>query len=125
VDCPTYEASYFDPRGTIDAYYPLPEVPYLKLSAVHDVKAGTLTLFALNRHLKSEMTVDFAATGFSKLSVARAHQLHDKDLKALNTKDKPNRIKPAPLKDVKVQNGGLRATLRPASWNVIQLKVAK
>ena len=27
-------------------YYPLPAVPYLKLSAVHDDKAGTLTLFA-------------------------------------------------------------------------------
>ena len=32
-------------------YYPLPAVPYLKLSAVHDDKAGTLTLFCLNRHL--------------------------------------------------------------------------
>jgi alpha-N-arabinofuranosidase len=109
----------------VDAYYPLPSVPYLKLSAVHDDEAGTLTLFALNRHLKSDMTVDFSTKGFSKLSVAKAHQLHDKDLKALNTAKKANRITPSPLKDIKIQSDGLRATLRPASWNVIQLKVGK
>src|SRR5882757_7244500 len=57
VDCPTYAASYFDPRGTVDAYYALPAVPYLKLSAVHDERASTLTLFFLNRHLTEPMTL--------------------------------------------------------------------
>jgi alpha-N-arabinofuranosidase len=122
VDSPTYAASYLDPRGTVEAYYPVPAAPYLKLSAVHDDKAGTLTLFALNRHLKDDMTVDFTTKGFSKLAVAKAHQLHDKDLKAQNTAKHPNRIKPLPLPDIKVRSDGLRAKLRPASWNVIRLK---
>ena len=122
VNSPTYATSYLDPRGTVETYYPLPAVPYLKLSAVHDDKAGTLTLFALNRHLKDELTVDFTIKGFSKLAVAKAHQLHDKDLKAQNTAKHPNRIKPLPLPDIKVRSDGLRATLRPASWNVIRLK---
>jgi alpha-L-arabinofuranosidase len=125
VNAPTYPANCLDPRGTVETYYPLPAVPYIKLSAVHDDKAGTLTLFALNRHLKDDMTVDFTTKGFSKLVVAKAHQLHDKDLKALNTAKKPNRIKPLPLRDIKIQNDGLGATLRPASWNVIQLKAGK
>jgi alpha-N-arabinofuranosidase len=80
-----------------------------------------LTLFALNRHLKDDMTVDFTIKGFSKLAVAKAHQLHDKDLKAQNTAKQPNRIKPLPLSDIKVRSDGLRATLSPASWNVIRL----
>ena len=92
VNSPTYAANYLDPRGTVETYYPLPAVPYLKLSAVHDDKAGTLTLFALNRHLKDDMTVDFITKGFGKLAVGKAHQLHDKDLKALNTAKKPDRI---------------------------------
>jgi len=121
VKSPTYATSYLDPRGTVETYYPLPAVPYLKLSAVHDDKAGTLTLFALNRHLKDELMVDFTIKGFSKLAVAKAHQLHDKDLKSQNTAKHPNRIKPLPLPDIKVRSGGLRATLRPASWNVIRL----
>ena len=125
LNSPTYPANCLDPRGAVETFYPLPAVPYLKLSAVHDDKAGTLTLFALNRHLKDDMTVEFITKCFSKLAVAKAHQLHDKDLKALNTAKKPNRIKPLPLRDIKIQNGGLRATLRPASWNVIQMKVGK
>ena len=122
VHSPTYSADYLDPRGTVENHCPLPAVPYLKLSAVHDDRAGTLTLFALNRHLKEDMTVDFATRGFAKFAVAKAHQLHDEDLKALNTAKKPNRIKPRPLPDITLRSGGLRATLRPASWNVIRLQ---
>jgi alpha-N-arabinofuranosidase len=51
--------------------------------------------------------------------------LHNKDLKARNTAKQPNRIKPLPLGDIRIQNGGVRASLRPASWNVIQLKAGK
>jgi alpha-N-arabinofuranosidase len=123
VNSPTYAANYFDPRVTDEAYYPMPAVPYLKLSAVHDDKAGKLTLFALNRHLKDDMTVDFTAKGFGKLAVGKAHQLHDKDLRALNTAKKPDRIRPLPLRDIKIRKGGVSATLSPASWNVIQLEV--
>ena len=125
VNSPTYSASYLDPRGTVDNHYPLPAVPYLKVSAVHDDKAGTLTLFALNRHLNDDMTVDFITKGFSELAVRQAHQLHDKDLLAFNTAKRPNRIKPLPLSDIKLQKSRLRATLRPASWNVIRLKASK
>jgi alpha-N-arabinofuranosidase len=121
VDCPTYAANYLDPRGPIEAHYPLPAVPYLKLSAVHDEAAGTLTVFALNRHLQEPMTVDIATKGFADLKVVSAHQLCDKDLAALNTRDRPDRIKPAPLAGITMKGADLRATLAPASWNVIRL----
>ena len=51
ISSPTYSARYNDPQGPINDYYDIPAAPYLKLSAVHDDKAGTLTLFALNRSL--------------------------------------------------------------------------
>jgi alpha-N-arabinofuranosidase len=125
VNSPTYPANCLDPRGEVERFYPLPAVPYLKLSAVHDDKAGTLTLFALNRHLKDDMTVDFTTKGFGKLAVGKAHQLHDEDLKALNTAKNPDRIQPLPLRDIKIREGGACVTLRPASWNVLQLKAGK
>jgi alpha-N-arabinofuranosidase len=121
VDCPSYAASYFDPRGTVDAHYPLPAVPYLKLSAVHDEAAATLTLFLLNRHLTEPLTLELTARGFAGLKVARAHQLCDSDLDALNTRDDPDRIKPRPMNDIAVGDSELRATLQPASWNVVSL----
>ncbi len=122
VDSPTYETRYFDPRGSIDQYYPLPAVPYLKLAAVHDPGAKTLTLFALNRHLGDELPLEVTAEGFAGLALDHALTLHDADLKAVNTKSDPDRIKPAPLKGVTAGAGRIGAVLPAASWSVIRLK---
>jgi alpha-L-arabinofuranosidase len=119
VDCPTYAANYFDPRGTGDAYYPLPNVPYLKLAAIHDDQ--TLTLFCLNRHLAEPMAIDVATKGFANLNVTMARQLRDRDLSALNTRKDWDRVRPTPLEDLKMHGANLHAVLAPASWNVIRL----
>ena len=81
---PTYSATYYDPRGKDDLRFPLPEVPYLKLAATR--ADGTLTLFALNRHLDEPMQLAVTARGFGALSVERAHTLHDADLEAVNSR---------------------------------------
>jgi alpha-N-arabinofuranosidase len=123
IDAPTYAANYFDPRGAQDLHFPLSDVPYLKLAAVHDEQAGALTVFALNRSLTEEMPLRVTTTGFSMLVVDQALQLHDADLEAINTKANPDRVKPSALSGVLAQGGALTATLRPASWNVIRAKV--
>jgi alpha-N-arabinofuranosidase len=124
VDSPTYAASYYDPRGTQDFHYPIPAAPLLKLAAVHDQPGGRLTLFALNRSLTEEMPLRVDAGGFAGLAVDQALQLHDADLKAGNTRDQPERIERAVLDGVRVDGARVTASLRPASWNVIRLKVS-
>ena len=124
VDSPTYAASYFDPRGKQDLIFPLPAVPYLKLAAVHDDRADRLTLFALNRNLNEEIALHVTAEGFSGLVVEQALQLHEPDLGAVNTKSHPDRVKPSALTGVRAQAPNLYATLLPASWNVIRMKVS-
>jgi alpha-L-arabinofuranosidase len=117
----TYSATYYDPRGTEQLHYPMPDVPYLKLAAVHDDSNAMLTLFALNRHLEEPMRLSVEARGFSALELAEAHALHDDDLDAVNTRDAPERIRPAPLAEVAIDGRTISATLAPASWNVIRL----
>ena len=124
IKSPTYAASYFDPRGAQDLWFPLPQVPYLKLAAVHDEEVGTLTLFALNRSLTEEMPLRVNAEGFSGLVVEQALQLHDTDLKAVNIKANPDRVKPSALASVRAEGHCLTATLLPASWNVIRVIVS-
>ena len=124
IDAPTYAARYYDPRGAEDHYYPLPAVPFLKLAAVHDEAEGALTLFALNRHLQEELPLDLCGRGFEGLELDQALELRDHDLQASNTRDAPERIKPEPLATVVVEGERLRATLAPASWNVIRLASA-
>jgi alpha-L-arabinofuranosidase len=124
VDAPTYAASYYDPRGAEELRFPLTAVPYLKLAAVQDERASSLTLFALNRSLDEELPLEVMARGFSGLAVARALALHNHDLDAANTKDAPDRVKPVPLEGVALEGDRLRALLPPASWSVIRLAPA-
>jgi alpha-N-arabinofuranosidase len=123
VDAPTYAASYYDPRGKTDLWFPLPEVPYLKLAAVHGEEEGTLTLFALNRHLSEEMPLEVSAKGFSGLTLERATTLNHADLAAANTRTAPEQVTPAKLSGVTVGDELISALLPPASWNVLRLKL--
>ena len=121
IDSPTYSATYNDPNGPQDVFFPMPAVPYLKLAAVHDQKAGMLNIFALNRSLTEELPLRLHAAGFAKLDVRQALQMCDADLQAANTRDAPERVAPQPLAAVRTAGDRLEATLPPASWNVIQL----
>jgi alpha-N-arabinofuranosidase len=121
IDSPTYEATYYDPRGTLELNFPLPSVPYLKLAAVHDETGGSLTLFALNRHLRESMPLEVTARGFGELEATEATQLRHDDLQATNTKEQPERVRPVPLQEVEVMGDRLRTELPAASWNVIRL----
>ncbi len=103
----------------------IPAAPFLKVSAVHDESGGFLTVFALNRSLTEEMPLRVEANGFTGLAVERAIQLRDGDLEAVNTKSQPDRVAPSVLAGVRVEGGALQATLAPASWNVIRLKVSR
>jgi len=122
VDCPAYSTVYFDPMGKQDLYFPIEGVSYLKLAAVHDDASGSVTLFMLNRHLDDNLDIEVSLRGFGALAVEFAHQLRDADRKAVNTKDDPDRIRPAPLTGIKIKEGKAEVSLAPASWNVIRLR---
>ncbi|MGY4235804.1 alpha-N-arabinofuranosidase [Bradyrhizobium sp. USDA 4449] len=119
----TYDSSYYDPRGTQEQSFPVPDVPYLKIAAVA-TEDGGLSLFLLNRDLKQEMEVSVEARRFGRMKVSERVELRHDDLRATNTKHAPDTIKPAPLQDVTFDGGRLQATLEPASWNVIHLSAS-
>ena len=119
----TYAASYYDPRGTIEQFFPIPAAPYLKLAAVAD-SAGGLNLFALNRDLQGEMSVEVSARGFAKLKLGQARQLRHDDLHAFNSKSAPDKVAPTALGGVSIDGERIRVTLAPASWNLINLVAA-
>ena len=75
------------------------------------------------RDLDQPMTVDVDARSFGPMRLAEAHQLHDPDLKAVNTKEQPDRIQPSALKDVRIDGQRIRMTLAPASWNVLHFQL--
>jgi alpha-L-arabinofuranosidase len=122
VESETYDSSYYDPRDAQELTFPVRDVPYLKIAAVAG-EGGSLSLFMLNRDLKQEMDVSLEARSFGRLAVSQALELRHDDLQATNTRNVPGRVKPSPLEHVTIEHGRLRATLKPASWNVIHLSV--
>jgi alpha-N-arabinofuranosidase len=120
VGSETYDSTYYDPRGTDDLTFPIPNVPYLKMAAVADAGGG-LSLFLLNRDLTQEMEVSLDARGFGRLAMGETMELRHDDLQAINTRHAAERVKPAPLMGATVAGGKIRATLKPASWNVVRL----
>ena len=121
VDSPTYAASYFDPRGKDDLYFPMPAVPYLKMAAVEDPETGAVTIFALNRHLEEPMPLDVALKEFGTPRLVEALQLRHDDLKATNTRQRPDNVAPTALQGVSLSADRIQATLAPASWNMIRV----
>ena len=122
IDAPTYDARYYDPRGAADLWFDL-SAPYLKLAAVRDTSAGTLTLFALNRHLVEELPLAVTLWGSDAPGILEASQLCGPDLQATNTRAASEQVTPRTLPNVRVRPGGIEATLAPASWNVLRLRV--
>lgn len=121
VESPGYSATYYDPRGKQDNYYPIDSAPYLKVAAIADRKTKGLNLMMLNRHLTEPLSVEVTARGFAGRSVAAAMTLHDKDLKAVNSASAPDRVVPRKLGRISLDGERIKLTLPPASWNVVSL----
>ncbi|MFK0164287.1 alpha-N-arabinofuranosidase [Rhizobium sp. NPDC090279] len=111
TDGPTYDSDEAD------------DVPYLDVSAVHDEVGKMVTLFAVNRHPNSSLDLDTRLEGFAGARVIEQHEMVHEDLRAVNTASHPNAVVPTNTGDAKVEDGRLRATLKPLSYTVIRLSV--
>jgi alpha-N-arabinofuranosidase len=121
VQSPTYATTYYDPRGTTDLDFPMPEVPFLKASVVHAADDGVTTLFLLNRSLDQEMSVTVEGSGFSSLSPESATVLRNDDLEATNTRDH-QAVAPTAFSAMEANGNQCRLVLPPASWTVVRMK---
>ena len=113
--CPTYDT----PRTK--------DVPYLESCAVWHEETGELDLFAVNRSLEEDMAFScgLGAFGAEKAEVIEHITMTHEDLKAVNTADEPEKVKPEGNGDAAVVDGTVTATLGKKSWNVIRVKLAK
>jgi len=111
VDTPRYNAKAAD------------DVPYIDVAAVHDQAAGTVALFVVNKHPdeETELTVDLA--GFPSARLIEHILIHHPDLKAVNSADAPDVVKPQLQNGSLVEEGRVLCRLKPRSYNLIRLSV--
>jgi alpha-N-arabinofuranosidase len=97
------------------------DVPVLDATAVRDEESGTVTVFAVNRDQREELTLDLDLRACPGLVTGEHVAIHDSDPDAMNTADQPDRVTARRLDDVKVADGRATAVLPALSWSMIRL----
>ena len=106
--------------------------PYYAGASMFDPENGALTVFCVNRSLSEPLEIAVDLRGFDAFQVTEWITLRHDDLKAVNTCDHPDTVKPTRASGAVVNKGNLTAVLSPASrrrlpcvqpptWNVIRL----
>ncbi|SIQ02314.1 arabinosylfuranosidase ArfA [Halanaerobium kushneri] len=126
---PYYHASKFG-RGTVlDSRVTSPtydskdfkDVDLLDQVTIFDEDKDELTIFAVNRDTESALELDTQLNGFEDYQVVEHIVLENEDLKAVNTEENPNNVKPHSNGSSEVKGNKLTAELPKLSWNVIRL----
>lgn len=100
------------------------DVPYLEAISVYEEENGQIAVFAVNRHLTDELDLDVNLRSFGNVRILEHLVLEHEDLKAVNTKERPERVTPHRRGTAIAEGGHVHARLSKASWNVIRLQVA-
>jgi alpha-N-arabinofuranosidase len=108
IDSPVYESKYGD-------------APYLDAVCVMNEEEDSLTLFAVNKSLEESMELSLDLRQFEGYQVKEHVVLTHSDLKAVNTQERPDEVKPRRLENTKVEGGILQTTLCDKSFHMIKL----
>jgi len=82
---------------------------------------GSVTIFAVNRDLRDDICLDCDLRAFGGLKPVEHIVLHHDDVKAVNTEENPDEVKPAMGGNAEVDGGKVTVKLPALSWNVIRL----
>lgn len=93
------------------------DVPYLDCAAVYHPEDGSVTVFAVNKSIDVPMELSLDLRSFGKYGITGHTVLDCADLHATNG---PEKITVKPFEEK--PDGSLKTVLRPASWNVLQLR---
>jgi alpha-L-arabinofuranosidase len=96
-------------------------VPLLETTATLDEDRRILTIFAVNRDQREVLELNGDLRAFPGYHVEEHLVLTDEDVRATNTAEDPERVRPRSEPDTKITDGRLRTVLPPLSWNVIRL----
>ena len=97
-------------------------VPYLDSVAVWNEEKEELVLFAVNKNLNESIELSCDLYAFPGYVPAEHIVLTHEDLKAVNTEEKPDEVKPVHADGDRLENGVLKADCPAKSWNMIVLK---
>ncbi|MFW5991604.1 MAG: alpha-N-arabinofuranosidase [Halanaerobiaceae bacterium] len=99
------------------------DVPLLDSVSVFNDSKDELTIFAVNRGQEAGLDLTCELQGFEGYDLLEYIVLEHDDIKAVNTEDNPDNVKPHRSNRARVDRGRLEVELPALSWNVIRLGV--
>lgn len=108
VDSPVYDCSDYE------------GVPELDATATVD-EEGNVNIFAVNRSMTDDILLRVDLRSFEGLRAVEHTVLHHDDVKAVNTEENPDEVKPVSGKGGKLDGGVLEIKVPALSWNVIRV----
>lgn len=108
VDTPVYDCKDYERVPELDATATLAD-------------DGSVTLFAVNRSMEDSLLLTADLRDFAGLTRVSHEVLTHEDVKAVNTEENPDNVRPVAGKGGKLEGGKLEIELPKLSWNVIRL----
>ncbi len=106
VKCDSYRTSYAD-------------IPYIETSVIHNAEKREITVFAVNRSLDEDVSIDLTFENFGSCVPVEHLELYSDDLKAFNSAECQN-IAPTKVR-VSTESGAQHnVTLKKHSWNMLR-----
>ena len=110
VESPTYRNKKFG------------DVPFVDSVTVYNDKEDELVIFAVNKNLEEDITINLELKQFANYEVIEHVVLHHEDLYAVNTEENPANVAPITCQRSSICEGMLSAVLQQKSWNMLRLK---
>ena len=101
------------------------DAPYIDSVVIKDEENEALTIFAVNKDLDNSYQVTMDVRQFEGYAIEQHILLTNDDLKAVNTEQEPDRVKPVCVDTDAIDNGTLTMRFPAKSWNVIRLRPRK
>ncbi len=111
VSSPTYDCRDYEKVPLVDAAATLSD-------------DGGITIFALNRDMSEDITLNCDLRAFGEMKAVEHIVMHHDDVKAVNTEENPDEVKPGKARNPKMDLGRMNVKMPALSWNVIRLSKA-
>lgn len=118
------ESETFDiPGYAIDdtSQYPTKEgVPFIDAASAWDKDNNSVTVFVINKNEEENYPLTLDAHMFEGYTFKEHITLYSENFEAKNSFEAPETIVPRTVNDATFENGILKTTVKPLSWNVIR-----
>ncbi len=113
IECPTYEAGERGPVAVLDA------------SASYNEETNSIAIFLVNRQQEGELPVTIALTDRTCQHILGVDVLGGGDVKAANSWEQPNRVKPMAGNAVLDDTGALQTIVPAPGLTIVRVQLAE